>query len=239
MQESLAFMIDVAQTLADRSVTGNIFLIDAKLDEPALASLGDHRDSELFVRCTGVHRGDGSVLDEVTLNWVIGGVNSKPWLIPGSMSTEPVEGPALTLDEIEQGGFMPPFIASITGQAVDQGVIYPARYGSPDLRTDGWYWSAVVDTHQVGTHHATMHIGVFRAVVNGEQITWEPEIYPCEVHLEVDQVIARNGFTGGLPGYLPLVPASPFDAVEELSDSHEAEAGAESSPPMEEEESHG
>ncbi|MCX6461372.1 MAG: hypothetical protein NTZ03_13830 [Actinobacteria bacterium] len=257
MQESLAFMIDVAQTLADRSVIGNAFLVDAKLDEPALNSLGDHQDSELFIRCTGVHHPDGSVLDEITLNWVIGGIASKPGVIAGSMkwgriegAPEPLSGSGLvgnsvagldglplTPEEIDRGGFLPPFIADITGQAVDDGVIFPARYGSPDLSTDGWYWSAVVDTHRVGTHHATMHIGVFRAVMDGDRPAWEPELYPCELHFEVDQIVAVNGFTGALAGYLPLpvpnefvepIDLSPVSEDESELDADAAEAGVDS-----------
>jgi hypothetical protein len=66
-----------------------------------------------------------------------------------------------------------PLITDITGEAVDAKIIYPARYGSPDLVTDGWYWSASVDTSRPGTYTYTMEIHLHELVWSDGWV-WEP-----------------------------------------------------------------
>jgi hypothetical protein len=54
-----------------------------------------------------------------------------------------------------------PVIANIAGEAVDLRVIYPAQYGSPDLFSDGLYWSATVDTNKIGIFSYTIFVTLF------------------------------------------------------------------------------
>ena len=100
-----------------------------------------------------------------------------------------------------------PLISNISGAAVDSGVLYPAQYGSPDAITEGWYWSASVDTHKIGIHTYLLDLLVHRPVTkkNGS-VVWKPETYVIEAKIDVAPGIIANGFTGYGPGVLPLVP---------------------------------
>ncbi|MFO1539386.1 MAG: hypothetical protein ACKOTZ_02920 [Chloroflexota bacterium] len=102
------------------------------------------------------------------------------------------------------GGFIRPVLADITGPAVDDGVIFPAQYGSPDPLTEGWYWSATVDTRHVGTHEVRLSLDIYRPTVRGNLLDFIPERYVLPTWLDVRAVPAVNGFTGGPLGYLPL-----------------------------------
>lgn len=97
-----------------------------------------------------------------------------------------------------------PEITDITGDAVDQKIIYPAQYGSPDMVSDGWYWSATVDTSRPGTYAYTMHIRLHRLAVQNGEPEWEQVDLSCDSSLVVTTVPKRNAFTGAGLGFLPL-----------------------------------
>ncbi|MBQ0849189.1 hypothetical protein J8N05_13345 [Streptomyces sp. BH-SS-21] len=99
-----------------------------------------------------------------------------------------------------------PVITDIYGQAVDEKIMYPAEYGSPDLVTDGWYWSATVDSSRPGTYSYSMRIQLHRLVQRGSEALWEPVNLTCESALRVTSEPKVNGFTGSGMGLLPLDP---------------------------------
>lgn len=103
-----------------------------------------------------------------------------------------------------------PIINDITGQAVDEKIIYPAEYGSPDMVSDGWYWSATVDTSRPGTYSYTMHIQLHELAERNGTHVWEPVDLTWESSIKVTSDPMRNAFTrqgvGVLP--IPLAPVS-------------------------------
>lgn len=104
--------------------------------------------------------------------------------------------------------YVPPQISSIYGPAVDNGVMFPALYGSPEAKTEGWYWSASVDVSKIGTHLYYMDVVLLEAQSNscgdGE---WVPRTFTLTGKLAVSRVIKRNGFaTPAGYGSLPLRP---------------------------------
>lgn len=102
-----------------------------------------------------------------------------------------------------------PVITNITGAAVDEKIIYPAEYGSPDMVSDGWYWSATVDTSRPGTYAYTLHIQLHElAERNGEQV-WEPVDFTVGSHLVVSSDPKRNAFTQAGMGLLPIPAGLP------------------------------
>lgn len=117
-----------------------------------------------------------------------------------------MDGQAMSLHDLLDGGALAPVIVDITGQAVTDEVIFPAQYASPDTDTDGWYWSATVDSRKVGIHHYQLHLALFRATMVGDELTWLPEVHTCDAILEVRAVPLLNGFTGAGLGLLPLPP---------------------------------
>jgi hypothetical protein len=102
-----------------------------------------------------------------------------------------------------------PVITDIYGQAVDEKIMYPAEYGSPDLVTDGWYWSATVDSSRPGTYAYTMRIQLHKLVRRGSETLWEPVNMTCESKLKVTTEPKINGFTGAGLGLLPVEPSFP------------------------------
>ncbi|MFJ5119805.1 hypothetical protein [Kitasatospora sp. NPDC088548] len=102
-----------------------------------------------------------------------------------------------------------PVITDIIGEAVDQKIIYPAEYGSPDLVTDGWYWSATIDTSRPGTYRYTMKIQLHDLVRKGEDWVWEPVNLSFDSRLKIVTEPRRNAFTGTGMGYLPIPLGAP------------------------------
>lgn len=109
-----------------------------------------------------------------------------------------------------------PIITDVSGEAVDKNVIYPALYGSPDMISDGWYWSASIDTTRPGTYGYTMHVQLYEFIYRAGTWVWQP------VHMAVDSKIRitnrpkRNGFTRSGLGFLPIprpwpLPTQPAD----------------------------
>ncbi|HJQ36977.1 MAG TPA: hypothetical protein VKB93_07550 [Thermoanaerobaculia bacterium] len=101
---------------------------------------------------------------------------------------------------------LPPIITAITGDAVDEGIIFPAQYGSPDLVNGGWYWSATVATHTPKVWTYTLHILLHRLINDPStpHPVWEPVRMTCDSFLNITNRTMRNGFTGGGTGILPV-----------------------------------
>lgn len=99
---------------------------------------------------------------------------------------------------------IPPVVYRISGPAVEQQVIFPAQYGSPDLVSDGWYWSASVNTSKIGVHAYNIHLILHRPVGEGDNIVWTPEEFVFESKLRIAANAQINGFTGAGLWQLPL-----------------------------------
>ncbi|MFF4184181.1 hypothetical protein ACFYZ9_13405 [Streptomyces sp. NPDC001691] len=120
-----------------------------------------------------------------------------------------VTGKVVSNGSTEAHSYPAPVITDIYGQAVDEKIIYPAEYGSPDLVTDGWYWSATVDTSRPGTYAYTMRIQLHRLVEQGGESLWEPVNLTCQSRIRVTTEPKRNAFTKAGLGLLPI-PPRPF-----------------------------
>lgn len=97
-----------------------------------------------------------------------------------------------------------PTITEITGEAVDKKIIYPAAYTSPDLFTNGWYWSASVDTSRPGKYAYTMHVKLHKLYFIGDEWIWTPVNLKCEAYLKISTAPRVNGFTGAGVAELPI-----------------------------------
>jgi len=107
-------------------------------------------------------------------------------------------------DDLSAHNYPAPVITDVTGEAVDEKIIYPAQYGSPDMVSDGWYWSATVDTSRPGTYSYTLHIQVHKLVVEGGEPTWKQLDLTCDARLRVTTAPKVNAFTGAGLGLLPI-----------------------------------
>lgn len=115
-----------------------------------------------------------------------------------------VTGNVATAGAVDTHAYPDPVITNITGTAVDEKIIYPAEYGSPDMVSDGWYWSASVDTSRPGTYAYAIHIQLHElAERNGEQV-WEPVDFVIGSHLRISTEAKRNAFTQAGTGLLPI-----------------------------------
>lgn len=101
-----------------------------------------------------------------------------------------------------------PVITDIVGEAVDEKIMYPAEYGSPDLVTDGWYWSATVDSSRPGTYAYTMRIQLHDLVQHNGDWVWQPVDFSCQSRIRITSEPKRNGFTKAGLGLLPLPPVA-------------------------------
>jgi hypothetical protein len=95
-----------------------------------------------------------------------------------------------------------PLISNIAGEAVDLRVIYPAQYGSPDLFSDGLYWSAKVDTNKVGYFSYTLYITLFYSESTGGEWTDCSVTLPYVAYINVTSGVATSGFCK-TPAILP------------------------------------
>ncbi|NEQ79028.1 MAG: hypothetical protein F6K26_01810 [Moorea sp. SIO2I5] len=105
---------------------------------------------------------------------------------------------------IPEFNFLSPIITDITGEAVDKNIIYPAAYGSPDMVTDGWYWSASVNTYTPGTYSYTMHIQLYKLSREGKEYTYIPVDFTHNAYIKISNDPKVNGFTNAGIGYLPI-----------------------------------
>ncbi|MEV3855563.1 hypothetical protein AB0J38_14685 [Streptomyces sp. NPDC050095] len=122
-----------------------------------------------------------------------------------------VTGNVVTDEDAGTHSYPAPVITDIYGEAVDEKIMYPAEYGSPDLVTDGWYWSATVDSSRPGTYTYSMRIQLHRLVHREDALLWEPVNMTCESKLRITSQPRRNAFTKAGLGMLPVppVPADP------------------------------
>jgi hypothetical protein len=109
------------------------------------------------------------------------------------------EAAAQARSNVSKTSYPTPQIVSITGEAVDKGVMFPAQYGSPDLFSDGLYWSASVNTNIVGIFPYTMNIVLYYPSKQAGESTggalWDWVIMPCEARVNVTNSYIINGFT--------------------------------------------
>lgn len=97
-----------------------------------------------------------------------------------------------------------PSLIDLTGEAVDQGILYPAQYGTPVPIHDGWYWSATASAHRPGIYRYTMHFRLYELCWIGGEPQWEPRDMTYEARLQIRQRPMVNGFTGAAVGLLPI-----------------------------------
>ncbi|MFD9791574.1 hypothetical protein ACFWXK_11565 [Streptomyces sp. NPDC059070] len=120
-----------------------------------------------------------------------------------------VTGQVVTDENTGAHSYPAPVITDVFGAAVDEKIMYPAEYGSPDLVTDGWYWSATVDTSRPGTYAYSMRIQLHRLVQEGGEALWQPVNLTCQSHIKVTSAPRRNAFTKAGVGMLPIPPSPP------------------------------
>ena len=176
-QEALSALSDLAD-LAGRSGT-TVTEVAAELDR-IQRSLGSRTDVK-SARRTGRQRTVHKIMD-----------------VTGEIMSGDAEAGMPTVNN------RAPIITDITGEAIVEKVMYPALYGSPDLVTDGWYWSASVDTARPGTYAYTMDIQLHELIVEGGSWSWEPVTMQCESHIRITREPRRNGFTKAGIGMLPI-----------------------------------
>ncbi|QIG95539.1 hypothetical protein [Bradyrhizobium sp. 6(2017)] len=119
-------------------------------------------------------------------------------------------GEMLEPDDSAAAASVPPVVTRISGSAVEHGVLYPALYGSPDPLTDGWYWSATIDTAKVGRHEYSIEVALYHPVQENGDLVWEPRVFTLACGIQVGTAPSINGFTGSCaPGLLPILPSEP------------------------------
>ncbi|MFI6300018.1 hypothetical protein ACIBEJ_51085 [Nonomuraea sp. NPDC050790] len=128
---------------------------------------------------------------------------------PAGQKVLDVTGKVISYDGSAGHSYPPPVITDIYGEAVDKKIMYPAEYGSPDMVTDGWYWSATVDTSRPGIYGYTMAVQLHRLILQGGDWTWEPVDLTCASRLKITSEPKRNAFTKAGVGLLPIPPVPP------------------------------
>lgn len=99
-------------------------------------------------------------------------------------------------------------ITNIFGEAVDNQIIFPAQHSSPDLVTDGWYWSATVDSSRAGVFAYTMEFELHRQVEEAGDWVWEPVRLAYQSRLRISSTPKRNAFTAAGISLLPIPATS-------------------------------
>jgi hypothetical protein len=100
----------------------------------------------------------------------------------------------------------PPQIVNITGEAVTKGVMFPAQYGSPDLLSEGLYWSASVNTDIVGLFAYTLHIALYyypQVDEAGGDALLKTVTMTHEAYVQVTNGKIVNGFSA-TPAMIPI-----------------------------------
>ncbi|MCF3121820.1 hypothetical protein IPZ68_19220 [Streptomyces arenae] len=118
-----------------------------------------------------------------------------------------ITGRVVTEEATSAYSYPAPVITDIYGEAVDAKIMYPAEYGSPDMVTDGWYWSASVDTSRPGTYSYTMRIQLHKLAQTNGELRWEQVDLTCSSSLRITSEPRRNAFTKAGVGPLPIPPA--------------------------------
>jgi len=224
-------IIDVEMAFETRTLQGCTYFFDNAAPFGSRGIGTDHLVSAVH----GASWCDGSQATQPVLNFVLLGVTSLPATLPRSyayirtalaaprtgelrtvlpivpLATDFLvrqTGQRLSLESRDDAGDavqVPPLITNITGEAVEQGIIFPAQYGSPDLVNGGWYWSATVATHAPRVWSYTLHILLQRPAAGGDgRVRWERLELTCNGSLDISTAAMRNGFTRGAIGFLPI-----------------------------------
>ncbi|MDR1369501.1 MAG: hypothetical protein LBJ72_05150 [Dysgonamonadaceae bacterium] len=207
-QVTIIALVDIIAALNVNSLEGNIYLMDNLRRKGSQGS----GSSQLTTVVKGGYWCDGSQSYDIVLNWLTSSLNSMPQTLPRNYAlkrSERIEGGALDTfgnpfddeGDISNLSFLYPQISGITGQAVDEGVIFPAQYGTPIGLKNGWYWSATVDTNKTGIFSYTLHVVLYAK----EKNCWIPVKMTHEAKIEITNEAQRNGFTNVGIGLLPLV----------------------------------
>jgi hypothetical protein len=114
-------------------------------------------------------------------------------------------GEFISPDAVEYAAHVNPEIIGVRGEAVDRSVMFPALYASPNFYSEGWYWSATIDTSKVGRHSYILDVQILRPVNEDGAVTWKPEVYSVTAYIHVSTTILSNGFNGSKQAsFLPL-----------------------------------
>ncbi|BAQ69163.1 hypothetical protein [Rhodovulum sulfidophilum] len=98
-----------------------------------------------------------------------------------------------------------PVIARIDGEAVEKKVIFPAQYGSPQLFSDGLYWSASVNPAMLGVYSYTLWITLYYARRDKDgEVTDHSVTLPHDAWISVSTGAIRSGFSNST---LDIIPA--------------------------------
>lgn len=107
-------------------------------------------------------------------------------------------------DKIPEINSLNPVITGVSGEAVEKNIIYPGAYGSPDMVTDGWYWSATIDTSKPGIYSYTLDVQLYKLSKTDGQWVWAPVHMTCAAYIKITNDRKKNGFTNAGLGYLPI-----------------------------------
>jgi len=208
-------MIDTEAAIADGTLENNIYMMDGERME---GSEGCGTGMLTTCVCNGI-LADGSQTEDVVLNWCVDCIQTQPATLPRFYDTyirekrrkEAIDNilhsnsvSGNDIERLEKQEPDPyPYIADITGEAVDSGVMFPAQYGTPVPVHGGWYWSASVSTYRPGVYRYVLHIELYRNDGNGLKVLEMTH----EAAVRIVNAPQRNGFTGAGVGFLPVSPA--------------------------------
>ena len=212
-------MIDVGTTLSVNSLDGNIYLFD---NMKSLGSTG-HGTGDFVTAIKGTHWFDGSQANEQVLNWMVMGLGAVQRTPPKTIREDKARARSMrhapaarkdadkdpllfckSRDILPETSFIAPILTDISGEAVDKKIFFPAEYESPDLASDGWYWSASVNTANPGTYAYTMHFLIYRPYIVAGECVWKPLYMTHQSRINITSGPKRNGFTDQGVGFLPI-----------------------------------
>lgn len=211
-QITILVMIDVEAALAEGTLENNIYMMDS---ERLNGSTGEGT-SRLTTAISNGIMADGSQAEDVVLNWSVGYLPAPPPTLPrfyASYRRKKRQSEAVA-DILRKGKVdkavltalqasdkdCSPYLADITGEAVERKAIFPAQYGTPVPVHGGWYWSASVNTYHTGVYKYVLHIDLYRDN-NGKTETVR---MTHEAAIAITNAPQRNGFTGKGLGFLPI-----------------------------------
>jgi hypothetical protein len=193
-QLAIIVMVDVDSAIIEMTLNNNVYIFDNIKPQ---ASEG--RDTNKLVSTiNGTHWIDGSQANERIINWL-------PYSIGSILPTIPSSFNSNLREKLPEACSYTPVIRNITGEAVDKKIIFPAMYGSPNLVTDGWYWSASVDSGKPGMYSYIIHLQLSYLTISNQTPRWKQVDMQCEAWLKVSTSPKVNGFTGAGMGLLPVI----------------------------------
>jgi hypothetical protein len=200
-QLAIVAMIDVVAALQSGTLEGNIHLID---NNKWLGSSGV--GSGNLTTVIDVARVNGLAQAQV-LNWLVYGLERPPPSLPQSFFSKnnggqhgelmDISGKILEGNELSQACPRSPDLTKISGEALDKGVIYPARYASPNLVNEGIYWSAVVNPDKPGIYSYTLHFTLYYPDGDrgrADKITWKTVDMTHRARIKLVNSPYKNGF---------------------------------------------